>query len=258
VDALKVEAAILDYQRQVRGPSVRVHHHRFGVVVREWDVDDLDGLHPRGVGLFGGALVALAAHLVAVPAVVADKLEALVRDVLRDGGDEVAGGEDLEVAPDFGVEAGTVDNRSVRVAPVRGADLHLLDGEWIADDVLGQALQVLALAGQHAAAAVDVEAGMDPAAEHVRPCHRQQPLVRQKRDDPRPEQLLQRLEARLRQHVEQARAHKQTVRDQRVQTGVKIEVLAEGVDGHDEAGQSVGQAERGAQVFEQALVGEVA
>ena len=39
---------------------------------------------------FGGALVSLPAHLIAVPAIVAHELEALVRDVLGYRGDEVA------------------------------------------------------------------------------------------------------------------------------------------------------------------------
>ena len=55
------------------------------------------------------------------------------------------------------VEAGAVDERSVRIGPAGGADLHLLDGERVADDVLGQTLQVLALIWQDAAAAVHVE-----------------------------------------------------------------------------------------------------
>ncbi len=40
--------------------------------------------------------------------------------------------------------------------------------------------------------------------------------------------------------------------------GVKVEVLAEGVDGHDDAGQAVGQIQSRAQVVEQALVGDAA
>jgi len=39
-----------------------------------------------------------------------------------------------------------------------------------------------------------------------------------------------------------------------VQVGMEVQVLAEGVDGHDNTGQDLGQAERGAQVFDQALV----
>ncbi len=37
-----------------------------------------------------------------------------------------------------------------------------------------------------------------------------------------------------------------------------IEVLAKGVDRHDDAGQAVGQVQRGAQVFEEALVRDAA
>ena len=56
------------------------------------------------------APVADAAHLVAVPAVVADHLYALVRDMLGDGGQEVGGGEDLEIPVDLGIEPGAVDD----------------------------------------------------------------------------------------------------------------------------------------------------
>ncbi|MCX6930576.1 MAG: hypothetical protein NT154_46325, partial [Verrucomicrobia bacterium] len=54
--------------------------------------------------------VADAAHLVAVPAVVADHLRTLVRDMLGDGSEKVGGGEDLEVAVDLGIEPGAVDD----------------------------------------------------------------------------------------------------------------------------------------------------
>jgi hypothetical protein len=99
---------------------------------------------------------------------------------------------------------------------------------------------------------------MYPAAQHVRPRHRQEPLVHQKRDDPRPEQVLQRLEAHIGQDIKQARAHEEAVSHQCVQVGVKIQILAEGVDCHDDTGQAVGQVERGTQVFEQALVRDAA
>ena len=146
------------------------------------------------------------AHLVRVPSIIPDKLEALIRDVLGDGRYEVARTEDLEVALNLGVHAGVVDDGSVGVGAVGLRDLHLLDGEGVADDVLGQALQILAFVGQHAPTAVYVESGMHPAAQHVRPRHLQQALVHQKRDDPRPEHLLQRLETHIGQAVEQPRA----------------------------------------------------
>ncbi len=116
----------------------------------------------------------------------------------------------------------------------------------------------LALVRQHPAAPVHVEPGMHPAAQHVRPRGRQQALVHEKRDDPRPEHLLQRLEAGLGHDVEQPGAHEQTVSDQSMQVGMEVQVLAEGVAGHDNTGQDLGQAERGAQVFDQALVRDAA
>jgi len=49
-----------------------------------------------------------APRFVAVLPVVADPLDAFVRDGLGDGGDEIGGGIDLKVAVDFGVEARTI------------------------------------------------------------------------------------------------------------------------------------------------------
>ncbi len=64
-------------------------------------VDDLYCV--AGGGLFKSLFVALAAHLVAVPPVVADKLEAFIGDVLGDGGDEITRAEDLEISLDLRV-----------------------------------------------------------------------------------------------------------------------------------------------------------
>jgi len=132
------------------------------------NVDHLDGRAGGGLGLLDRLFVALAAHLVGVPAVVADELKALVGNVLGDGGDEVTRAENLEVAVNLLVHAGTIDDR------VAGrVDLHLFDGERVADDVLGQALQVFALVGLHAAAAVNVEASVHPPAQHPGAVERQ-------------------------------------------------------------------------------------
>jgi len=91
----------------------------------------LDGL-AGGFGLFGNAFVALPSHLVRVPTDVPDELETLVRDILGNRRDEptegrrpartcrrerserqLAGSEDLEVAVDLRVHAGTVDDAAV-------------------------------------------------------------------------------------------------------------------------------------------------
>ncbi len=43
-----------------------------------------------------GALPSLPSHLIGIPAVVAHELKTLVGNMLGDGGDEIAGGEDLK------------------------------------------------------------------------------------------------------------------------------------------------------------------
>lgn len=53
-------------------------------------------------------------------------------------------------------------------------------------------------------------------------------------------------------------AGEQAVGHQGVQVGVEVQILAEGVDAHDDAGESVGQVERGAHVREKAFMGDVA
>ncbi len=95
---------------------------------------------------------------------------------------------------------------------------------------------------------MQVEAGMHPPTQHSCALRREEPLVHEEGDDPRAEQLFQRLQAHLRQHVEQP------VGDTGVQMRVPVEVFAKGVDRHDDAGQALGQVQRGAEVFEEALV----
>ena len=75
---------------------------------------------------------------------------------------------------------------------------------------------------------------MHPAAKHPGPLARQEPFPREKRDHFRPEQFLERLETHLGQNVEQPRAREKPVGHEGVKVRVKVEVLAEGVDGHDD------------------------
>ena len=51
---------------------------------------------------------------------------------------------------------------------------------------------------------------------------------------------------------------KQPVGHQRVQVGVEIQILAKGVNGHDDTGDAFGQAQARAQKLDQALVGDAA
>ena len=112
---------------------------------------------------------------IGVPPIVADKLEAFLRDVPGDGCNEVARGENLEVlrhaqgpersrgvALDLHVHSRTVDDRAVEAATVRLGDLHLIQGERVADEILGETLDILTLLRQYPAAPVDIETRMHP------------------------------------------------------------------------------------------------
>ena len=151
--------------------------------------------------------------------------------MLGDRGDKVARGEDLEVAPDLLVHAAAVEDRSGCRSRARLGRPHLFDRKGVADDVLGEPFHVLALAGEHPTSAVDVEARVNPASQHPGPLGRQQPLVDQKRDHPCSEEFLQGLETGLGHDVEDPRTCKQPVGHQRVQVGVEVQILAEGLNG---------------------------
>jgi len=215
------------------------------------NVDDiaLGRIHDFGIRL----LEPLAAHLVGIPSVIAHELEAFVRDVLGDAGDEVARAEHFKIALDLRVHPRAVNDR------VPGAvGLHFIDRERVADDVLGEPLHVLAVTGRHALAAVDVEPGVRPSAQHPGAFRRQEFLFHQKRDAPCAEEFLQRSKAHVGHHMEKPAVHKEPVGGQRVEVRVEVEVFAEGVDGHDDAGRALGQAERGALELGQAAVGDAA
>ena len=89
--------------------------------------------------------------------------------MLGDGGQEVGGGEDLEVAVDLGVEAGAVDHHVGR-----GLQRHFLHGEGVAQDVLGQGFEVGLGLGRHLLAGVDVEGAVFPGVEDMDPLGRKE------------------------------------------------------------------------------------
>ena len=140
------------------------------------DVDDI--ALGRGPGFGIRLLEPLSAHLIGIPVVVAHELEAFVRDVLGDAGDEVARAEPFKIALDLRVHPGAVNDR---VPAAIG--LHFIDRERVADDVLGEPLHVLAVTGRHALAAVDVDPGVHPSAQHPGAFRRQESPFHQKRDN---------------------------------------------------------------------------
>jgi hypothetical protein len=222
-------------------------------------VDDLHALfHLFGLFLLLCAFLPLSPHLIGIPSVIAYELKTLVGNVLSDGGDKVAGSEDLKVAVDLGVHPGSVDDGAVPVNRVGGLELHLLGGERVADDVAGDALQVLAFIGLDAAAAVDVETGMFPALEHAGPLGRKEALLAEEGDELGAEQLLHRIHAVLRQDQEAFVAQEESVGHESMQVGMKVEVFAEGVNGHDDAGHAVGLVQGDAHDIADAFVRDAA
>ncbi len=217
-----------------------------------------------------GAL-ADAAHFVGVPAVVTDHLGAFVGDVLGDGGQEVGGGEDLEVSVDFGIETGAVDDQ------VAGRlQRHLFDRERVAEDVLGEVLEVGLVFRRDALAGVEVEPAVFPGVKDLHPFHRQQLFFDQQVDDLGAEQFLQRFEGRLGQRKEgrtgfrreagawsgrlgwlgRGASEEEAIGHEGVDMGMEVQVFAEGMKGQDDAGDAIGAVQGGAEVLGQALVGQ--
>ena len=106
--------------------------------------------------------LALTAHLVGIPPVVADHLRTLLGDVLGDGGQEIRGSEDFEVAVDFGIELGAVDD-----GVSGGFHRHFCDGEGVSQDVLGEFFEFGFVFGRDGFARVEVEAGVFPGEQHL-------------------------------------------------------------------------------------------
>ena len=104
----------------------------------------------------------MAAGFVGVDAVVADGLLAFGGNVVDGCGDEVVGFEDLEVALGGVVALGAVDD-----GLGRGVPGDLLEGEGMAEEILGQAFTTGSVLGGHGffAAVVDIEAGVFPGEE---------------------------------------------------------------------------------------------
>jgi hypothetical protein len=75
-------------------------------------------------------LVPLSSHLPRIPIVVTDKLETLVRDVLVDRGNKIAGIKDLEVAPDLRVHPGQAPHFMDRCHKTAGMQLRCTGGPF--------------------------------------------------------------------------------------------------------------------------------
>lgn len=105
--------------------------------------------NPRSIG------TGHAPGFIGVDAVVADSLLAFGWEMVDGGGDEVGGFEDLEVAFDIVVAFGAVDDGFGG-----GVPSDFLEGEWMAEEILGEAFAACHVirSDDFLSPAVDVEA----------------------------------------------------------------------------------------------------
>jgi hypothetical protein len=130
------------------------------------DEDELDGLGLIGRGLCFyraaegcGAARGEAAGFIGIDAVVADGLLSLGRKMVDSGGDEVGRLKNLEIAFDIVVTLGAVDD-----GLAGGIPIDFLEGERVAQEVLGEAFTACGVVGgdDFIPSIVDVEAGVFP------------------------------------------------------------------------------------------------
>ena len=107
-----------------------------------------------------------ASGFVGIDAVIPHRLLALGREVVDGGGDKVGGFEYLEVTFGVVVAFGAVDDGFGGGVPG-----DFLEGEWVAEEVLGEAFSACGVVGGYdfLAPVVDVEAGMFPGEEVGKP-----------------------------------------------------------------------------------------
>ena len=206
----------------------------------------------RGAGL-GLALGSLAPGAIAVPPIIAHHLKPFVRDMLRDGRNELLGGEDFEIALGLGVHARTIDDGTVL-----GVVDHLLLGKGIADDVLRDALKSGGIVAPQRVAVVYTEPAVFPAQKLAGQLRREESLLDEHLDHSDAEELLQRPGAHPGRDVEHAVAREQPIGHQGVDMAIVPHVVAEGMNGHDHAELAGGPVEAATQKFEQTLVGDPA
>jgi len=161
--------------------------------------------------------MALAPHLVRIPAVVPNHLGAFVRDVLSDGRKKVRSRKNLEVAVDLRVQLGAVNDRVAR-----GLNRHFLNRKGIAQNVLGQLGQEAFVFRPYGFATVYVEPCVFPRIEQFDAVCFEKIQFDQKLNDTGTEDFLQWFEGQLRQGMKNAIAGKHAVSNQGVDVRMKV------------------------------------
>ena len=187
-----------------------------------------------------------ASGFVGVEAVVADGLVALWREMVDNGGDEVGSFEDFEVALGGVVAFGAVDDGLGGRVPG-----DLLKGEWMAEEIFGEAFAAFGVVGGDGffAAVVDVEAGMFPGEEVGEAAGADVFAIAQGLEETVTKEFDGGREVFGGHAVEAAVGSEEAVGGEDVEVRVKDEVVAEGVDGGDGSEFAIGEVETGAEDF---------
>jgi hypothetical protein len=179
-------------------------------------------------------------------------LFSLGREVVDDGGDEIRGFEDLEVALGGVVAFGAVDD-----SLGGGVPGDFLEGEGMAEQILGEALATFGVVGGDGffAAVVDVEAGMFPGEEVGEFFRADVFALAQGLEEVVAEEFDGGGEVFCGHAVEAAVGGEEAVGGEDVEVGVEDQVIAEGVDGGDCTDAAIGEVEAGAALLRQGYEG---
>ncbi len=194
----------------------------------------------------------MATGFVGVEAVVADGLFSLGREVVDDGGDEVGGFEDFEVALGGVVALGAVDD-----GLGGGVPGDFLEGEGMPEEVFGEAFAAFGIMGGDGffAAVVNVEAGMLPREEVGEAAGADVFTLAQGVEEAMAEEFDGGGEVFGGHAVEASVGGEESVGGEDVEVGVEDEVIAEGVDGGDGSEFAIGEIEAGAEGFLEGIGG---
>ena len=188
----------------------------------------------------------LASGFVGIDAVVTDGLVALWREMVDDGGDEIGGFEDFEVALGGVVALGAVDD-----GLGGGVPGDFLEGEGMTQEVFSETFAAFGVVGGDGffAAVVDVEAGMFPGEEVGEAAGADVFAVAQGVEETVAEEFDGGGEVFGGHAVEAAVGGEEAVGGEDVEVGVEDEVVAKSVDGGDGSEFAVGEVEAGAENF---------
>lgn len=200
------------------------------------------GARPAGFGVESPAFVG-------IEAVIANRLLALGRDVLDEGGEEVGRGEDLVVFLGVPTALGAVNNFFGGGVPG-----DLFEGEGSAQEILCKPASAFGIVGgDRFFSGVEAEATVGPGEKLAGFFLADEFFLMQRGDEAVAKQVGEWLDAFDGQEMEAARAIDEDACGEDVEVRMEIEVIAKGLDGGDGGEPALGVVEPGAHPIAQGL-----